>query len=230
MATIRFLVTNDVPATTTDHVLVFIKPARASSNYQYYAWRDLNPSQGATYPFDYAREISVDVQDPHTGSISAKKSITPGQRFSAVNPNGQSPYIDGVDINKIEPQQTAVLNNCSTPPTSIVLNWYNLNSAVVTMGALPPGSINAGKTTVFEMEPALYFLAADPAITGPDYGLYVFEDSTPYIPPPGTDVVQVRWYRDTPAGPDLFEFSPPSEKAEQGKPENEEKTQDDREA
>ncbi len=209
-ASVVFLVTNDVPTVTGDHVLVFIRPVPASANYRYYAWRDLNPSQGATFPFSYGAGLSAAVLDPATGSVSADKAIAPGQRFSAVNPNGQSPYIDGININKIEPQQAAILNSCSTPPTSIVLNWYNLGSLVVSMGTTPPGSINVGKTTLYEADPALYFLAADPALTGPDYGLYVFDAATPYVVPEGTTTVQVRWYRDTPAGPDLFEFSPPS--------------------
>ncbi len=207
---ITFYVTNDVPATTADHVLVFIKPVPTSDKYQYYAWRDLNPSPGSTASFKYATDVSVDVLDPATGSLSAQKDILKKQRFSAINPNGQSPYIDGVDINDIESGQRAILNSCTTPATSIVLNWYNMGKMVVSMGYTPPGSINVGKTTIYETEPALYFLAANPELIGPDYGLYVFADSTPYTAPAGTETVNVRWYRESPSGPDLFEFTPSS--------------------
>lgn len=207
---IVFSVTNDVPGATVDHVLVFIKPKKALNSYLYYAWQDLNPSQGATIVFEYRRKWSVAVEDPSTQALSAQVKINPGQRFSAINPSMQSPYIDGVDINSVEPEEAAVLNSCTTPPTSIVLYWYNMSKAVVCMGTEPPDSINVGKTTLFEADEALYFLSANPEAAGPDYGLYVFSDATPYIAPKGTEAVGVRWYRDTLAGRDQFEFTPPS--------------------
>lgn len=208
--TIKFLVKNDIPGTTKNHVLVFLKPVDAKSDYQYFAWRDLNPSQGSTAPFDFAIDISVDAIDPKTGTISAQKKINPGQRFSAVNPNGQSPFIDGADINKVTPAQVGVRNNCTTPDTNIALDWYNLGNKVVTVGMASPDIINVGKTVTFELQPTLYFMAADPTIIGPNFTLQDYSETTPYNLDVGSDVVHVRWYRDSISGQDKFEFTPSS--------------------
>ena len=208
--TIKFLVKNDLPGATTNHVLVFLKPVDAKSNYQYYAWRDLNPSQGSTQPFDFTIDISADVIDPNTGSISAQKKIDPGQCFPAINPNGQSPYIDNQNIGGVTAAQAGVRNNCSTPNTNIAVDWYNLGNKVVTVGLQAPDIINVGKTVTFELQPTLYFMAADPTIVGPNFTLQAYSDSTPYTLDVSVDTVNVRWYRDSISGQDKFEFQPPS--------------------
>ncbi len=209
--TIKFLVKNDLPGATTNHVLVFLKPVDAKSNYQYYAWQDLNPSQGSTQPFNFTIDIAADVIDPNTGSISSQQSISPGQCFPAVNPNGQSPYIDTTtNLGGITPAQAGVRNNCSTPNTNIAVDWYNLGNKVVTVGLQPPDIINVGKTVTFELQPTLYFMAADPTIVGPNFTLQAYSDATPYTLDVGVDTVNVRWYRDSISGQDKFDFSPKS--------------------
>ena len=39
--TTTFTVKNNLTVDTTNHVLVFLKPVKASPNFQYLAWRDL---------------------------------------------------------------------------------------------------------------------------------------------------------------------------------------------
>lgn len=209
--TIRFYVKNDLPTATTNHVLVFLKPVDAKADYQYAAWKDLNPSQGSTQPFDFAIDIAADVIDPQTGSISARKSINPGQCFPAVNPNGQSPYIDtSTSLGGVTASQAAIKNQCTTPVTNIGIDWYNLGSKVVTVGTAATDIINVGKTVTFELQPALYFMAADPTTTGPNYTLQTYSEATPYHLDVSTTEVYVRWYRDSGSSEDKFEFTPPS--------------------
>ncbi len=209
--TIKFLVKNDLPGATTNHVLVFLKPVDAQSNYQYYAWQDLNPSQGSTQPFNFSIDISGDVIDRNTGSISAQKTINPGQCFAAINPNGQSPYIDtSKDIGGVTSSQAGIKNQCTTPTTSIGVDWYNLGNKVVQVGMTGSDIINVGKTVTFELQPTLYFMAADPTIVGPNFTLQAYSASTPYTLDVSVDTVNVRWYRDSISGEDKFSFDPPS--------------------
>lgn len=206
---IRFEVTNNVPGITTNHVFVFLKPVDAKNDYQYYAWQDLNPADGSTAPFDFDIDISVAVADQR-GTRSRPEPIRPGQRFTALNTNGQSPKIQAVDIGGVTPDQAGLLNDCSTPNTNIAVNWYNKGISVVTAGLTPPDIINVGKTSTFELQPSLYFVAADPTIVGPNYTLQVYSNATEYKLSASSSVVKVSWYRDVISGQDKFKFDPPS--------------------
>jgi hypothetical protein len=218
--TTNFTIANSLPGQTQDHVLVFLKPINASSNFQYYAWQDLDPSQGSSQSFPYLIDLSVQVFDPETyaskqGAIAKPVSINPGQLFQAVNPNGQSPYIDTTtnlnqDGNQILSTQAGILNNCNQSGYACIgLNWFNGNQKVVTAGAGPANHLNFGKTITLEFEPTLYFMAAEPTIVGPNFTLQDYSRMTPYTFKAGTSAVTVTWSRTSVCGEDNFSFNPP---------------------
>ncbi|HWZ42764.1 MAG TPA: hypothetical protein VNW97_04775 [Candidatus Saccharimonadales bacterium] len=216
--TTTFTVFNNLPAETQDHVLVFLKPLRASPNFQYYAWQDLNPSQNSSQSFPYLIDLSVQVFDPTVyagkqGAIAAPVSINPGQLFPAVNPNGQSPFIDpssNLNTGQITPSQAAVINQCNSGSYSCIgLNWFNTGNLVVTAGQ-GTSHLNYGKTITLEFEPTLYFMAAEPTLIGPNFTLQDYSLMVPYTFKAGTTDVTVNWTRTEICGEDIFTFTPPS--------------------
>ncbi|CAB1275493.1 hypothetical protein [Candidatus Nitrosacidococcus tergens] len=206
MKTVKFNVKNNLPTQTTNHVLVFLKPVQPQSDYQYFAWQDLNPSQGYIIPFDFSIDISVAVGDIN-GGLGSPTSINPGQCFTAINPNGQTPKIDNIDINNVKPEQAGIVNGCNTPDTRIVLVWSNRGNRVITVGKGANDIINVGKIVTFELEPSLYFMAADPTITGPNFTLQDYSDTTEYKLNVGDSEVDVSWTRGTDSGKDEFIFT-----------------------
>lgn len=207
MKTVRFNVKNDLSTTTTNHVLVFLKPVDPQSDYQYHSWINLNPSVGYTKPFDFNIDLSVAVGDID-GGFGPQVPINPGECFQAQNPNGQSPFIDSSNnIGGVTEAQVGVKNDCTTPDIQIVLTWSNRGNKIVTVGAQPPDIINVGKTVTFELEPSLYFMAADPTVVGPDFTLQDYSQATEYKLNPSVDVVNVTWTRESSAGKDVFTFT-----------------------
>lgn len=212
MKNITFTVTNDLPEDmqTTNHVLVFLKPYRTSPNYQFYAWKDLNPASGNNQPFEFLIDISVEIFDPKTQEVTPRVAINPGQCFTAVNPNTQGPTLNLADVGGVTPSQVGIVNGCGVPDTAIGVTWYNAGSKVVTIGAAPNDIINVGKTITFELEPTLYFMAADPTIVGPNFTLQDYSNATAYKLDPSISNVHVLWTRSSAAGQDRFIFDPAS--------------------
>jgi hypothetical protein len=215
-----FTVVNDLPSQTQDHVLVFLKPMKASPNFQYFAWQDLNPSQNSSQSFNYVIDLSVQVFDPETypsktGAIAEPVSIDPGDLFAAVNPNGQSPFIDTTNLNKdgqqITNTQAGVINQCNKGTFSCIgLNWFNSGTLVVTAGAGLNNHLNFGKTITLEFEPTLYFMAAEPTLVGPNFTLQDYSQMIPYTLKAGITGVTVTWSRSEKCGLDTFAFNPPT--------------------
>ncbi len=220
MSTTKFTVVNNLPGQTQDHVLVFLKPINASSNFQYFAWQDLNPCLGASQSFDYLIDLSVEVFDPtiypdKSGAIAQPVKIEPGQLYPAVNTNGQSPWIDtstNLNSGNILSTQAAIVNQCTNGDcASIGLNWYNCDRKVVTIGAAANDILNVGKTISLEFEPTLYFMAAAPTLTGPNFTLQDYSNMTAYTLKAGTPTVTVTWGRTSKINSaDVFTFSPVS--------------------
>lgn len=220
MSKTTFTVTNNVPGQTQDHVLVFLKPINASSNFQFYAWQDLNPCLGASQSFDYLIDLSVEVFDPtayqdKSGAIAQPVKIEPGQLYAAVNTNGQSPWIDtstNLNSGNVLSTQAAIVNQCTNGDCArIGLSWYNCNHKVVTVGAAANDILNVGKTITLEFEPTLYFMAAAPTLTGPNFTLQDYSNMTPYTLKAGTPAVTVMWSRTSKINSaDVFTFNPAS--------------------
>jgi len=211
--TTTFDVRNELPGQTMDHVLVFLKPLRASPNFQYYAWRDLNPPMSGFQDFLFTIDLSVNVFNPDSGVTSTTESINPGELFSAINPNGQGPYLSTANINtgQITSSQAGVINLCDSPFIRIGLNWYNTGQLVVTAGSGVANVINNSKIVTLEFEPTLYFMAAEPTVIGPNFTLQDYSSMTPYTLKAGITNVTVHWTRPNGNnGEDVFVFEPPS--------------------
>ncbi|MDH4449550.1 MAG: hypothetical protein QE265_03025 [Rhodoferax sp.] len=196
---------------TTNHVLVFLKPIKASTNYQYFAWQDLNPAKDGSQQFIYEIDLGVQITDAASGNPPGPTSpiypINPGQLFAATNPNNQGPILTTTDINQgtIASSQVGVLNRCSTPTTSLTIAWTNKGQPVVVVGAAPNDIVNYGKTVTLEFEPTLYFMAADPTLVGTNFTLQDFSMMTPYQLTAGTSAVTIDWTRSSNGlGADLF--------------------------
>ena len=212
--TTTFSVTNNLTVPTTNHVLVFLKPVRALGNYQDLAWQDLNPPQAGSQPFDFIIDLGVQVTDAASGNppgpSSKIYSINPGDLFAVTNPNSQGPIVTPVNINQddVSPSQAGVVNNCNSPVTSLAISWTNGGTPIVNVGVAPNDIINQGKTVTLELEPTLYFMAADPTMFGPNFTLQDYSAMAPYKLVAGTTSVAVSWTRDLNGlGPDVFTFS-----------------------
>jgi hypothetical protein len=211
--TTTFVISNNVPVTTTNHVLVFLKPVKALSNYQYLAWQDLNPAQNGSQPFDFVIDLGVQVTDAASGNppgpSSKIYSINPGELYSATNPNSQGPILTSVNINQgnITSAQAGIVNNCNSPVTSLAVSWTNAGTPIVNVGVNSTDIINQGKTVTLEIEPNLYFMAADPTLQGPNFTLQDYSAMTCYPLVAGTTNVSVSWTRELNGkGPDVFTF------------------------
>lgn len=209
-----FTVKNDVSVTTTNHVLVFLKPVKASSNYQYLAWQDLNPPMNGSQPFNYEIDLGVQIADAASGNPPGPQSqiysINPGDLFAATNPNGQGPILTTTNINQgnVTSAQAGVVNNCNSPVTSLAIAWTNKGTPIVNVGIQSNDIINQGKTVTLELEPTLYFMAADPTMYGPNFTLQDYSAMTPYDLIAGTTSVVVNWTRgNNGLGADIFTFS-----------------------
>ncbi|MCJ0761733.1 hypothetical protein [Variovorax terrae] len=206
-----FTVNNKLSVNTTNHVLVFLKPIKASTNYQYFAWKDLNPAMNGSQQFNYEIDLGVQISDSASGNPPGPTSpiyaINPGQLFAATNPNSQGPILATTNINQgtIASSQAGVLNMCSTPTTSLSITWTNKGQPVVVVGAAPNDIVNYGKTVTLELEPTLYFMAADPTLVGTDFTLQDYSAMTPYQLTAGTTSVTIDWTRSNNGlGADVF--------------------------
>lgn len=212
--TTTFTVKNNLTVDTTNHVLVFLKPVKASPNFQYLAWRDLNPAPSGSQPFDYVIDLGVQVCDAGSGQppgpSSMIYSINPGDLFVATNPNGQGPILSTVNVNQgqITSAQAAVSNECNSPITRLAISWTNGGTPIVNVGLAANDIINQGKTVTMEIEPTLYFMAADPTLNGPNYTLQDYSLMTPYQLTAGQTAVTVTWTRgNNGLGEDIFSFA-----------------------
>lgn len=211
--TTTFTVNNKVTETTTNHVLVFLKPVRASLNYQYLAWQDLNPPMNGSQPFNYEIDLGVQIADAQSGNPPGPQSqiypINPSELFAATNPNDQGPILTTTNINQgdIASSQAGVINNCNSPTTSLAISWTNKGIPVVNVGVAKNDIINQGKTVTLELEPTLYFMAADPTLIGTNFTLQDFSAMTPFQLIAGTTSVNVDWTRNGRAGADVFQFT-----------------------
>jgi hypothetical protein len=196
-----FTVNNKLSVNTTNHVLVFLKPIKASLNYQYLAWKDLNPAMNGSQKFDYEIDLGVQISDSASGNppgpASQVYSINPGQLFAATNPNSQGPILTTNNINQgsIADSQAGVLNQCSSPITSLSIAWTNKKQPIVVIGATANDIVNYGKTVTLELEPTLYFMAADPTLVGTNFTLQDYSAMTPYQLTAGTTSVTIDWTR-----------------------------------
>lgn len=207
----KFTVNNKLSINTTNHVLVFLKPVKASKNFQYFAWKDLNPAMNGSQTFDYEIDLSVQICDAtggvQPGPTSPSYSINPGDLFAATNPLGQGPILNTTNINQgnIESSQAAVINQCNSPVIGLSIAWSNKGQLVVVTGSGTDDIINLGKTVTLELEPTLYFMAADPTVTGVNYTLQDYSAMTPYQLVAGTTNVTVDWTRgNNGLGADVF--------------------------
>lgn len=206
-----FTVNNKLSVNTTNHVLVFLKPIKASTNYQYLAWQDLNPAMNGSQKFDYEIDLGVQISDSASGNppgpTSPIYSINPGQLFAATNPNSQGPILTTNNINQgsIADSQAGVLNQCASPITSLSIAWTNKGQAIVVVGATANDIVNYGKTVTLELEPTLYFMAADPTLVGTNFTLQDYSVMTPYQLVAGTTSVTIDWTRSNNGlGADVF--------------------------
>lgn len=211
--TTLFTVENNLCVDTTNHVLVFLKPVKASPNYQYMAWQDLNPPRGGTQSFSYVINLGVQVSDAGSGNppgpSSEIYSINPGQLFLATNPNRQGPLLTPINVNQgqITSAQAGVMNNCDSPVTRLAISWTNAGTPIVNVGLAANDIINQGKTVTMEIEPTLYFMAADPTLFGPNYTLQDFSQMTACNLTAGQTSVNVSWTRGSNGlGTDSFAF------------------------
>jgi hypothetical protein len=215
--TTTFTVKNSLSVDTTNHVLVFLKPVKASKDFQYVAWQDLNPVRNGTQAFDYVIDLGVQVGDADSGNppgpLSPIYPINPGELFSVTNPNNQGPYIQSsvnVNAGEITSAQAGIRNDCVSPITGLSLSWTNAGQAVVNVGVATNDIINQGKIVTLELEPTLYFMAADPTMYGPNFTLQDFSMMTPYTLTAGQTAVNVEWTRgNNGLGKDVFNFSTP---------------------
>jgi hypothetical protein len=212
--TTTFTVTNNLTVDTTNHVLVFLKPVKASPNYQYMAWQDLNPPRAGNQRFDYVINLGVQVSDAGSGNPPGPNSeiyaINPGELFVCANPNGQGPILTPVNVNQgqITSAQAGVINNCASPVTRLAISWTNAGTPIVNVGLAANDIINQGKTVTMEIEPTLYFMAADPTLYGPNYTLQDYSQMTPYDLTAGQTTVNVSWTRgNNGLGRDVFSFN-----------------------
>ena len=207
-----FTVQNNVPVTTTNHVLVFLKPAKASPNFQYLPWQDLNPAMGGKQQFKYVIDLGVQVADAASGNPPGPSSqifpINPGQVLQATNPNDQGPTLSAdVDQGLVTPAQAGVLNNCQSPVTSLAISWTNCGTPVVNVGVSSNDIINQGKMVTLELEPTVYFMAADATMVGTNFTLQDYSQMTPFTLIAGTTAVDVSWSRSNNGlGADQFTF------------------------
>jgi len=212
--TTTFTVNNKVDETTTNHVFVFLKPVKASINYQYLAWQDLNPPMNGSQPFDYEIDLGVQIGDAYSGNPPGPQSpiykINPSELFAATNPNDQGPILTITDINQgdIASSQAGVINNCCSPTTSLAISWTNKGIPLVNVGVTKNDIINRGKTVTLELEPTIYFMAADPTLVGTNFTLQDFSAMSAFNLNAGTTSVSVDWTRNGAAGADVFEFTP----------------------
>ncbi|WP_370979125.1 hypothetical protein [Agaribacterium sp. ZY112] len=211
--TTTFTVKNNLSIPTTNHVLVFLKPVKASSNFQYIAWQDLNPAIGGSQDFDYVIDLGVQVGDASSGNPPGPQSpvysINPGELFSATNPNGQGPILSTKNVNQgnLTSAQAGVINNCNSPVTSLSMTWTNKGLPVVNVGVNSNDVINQGKTVSLELEPKIYFMAADPTLVGKNFTLQDFSSMTEFDLVAGTTGVSVEWTRgNNGLGIDEFSF------------------------
>jgi len=211
--TTTFTVNNKVSVENTNHILVFLKPVKASENYQYLAWQDLNPPMNGSQPFSYVIDLGVQIADSNSGNPpgpqSPKYMINPGELFSATNPNGQGPVLSTTNINQgnIASSQAGVINNCNSPVTSLAISWTNKGIPIVNVGVASNDIINQGKIVTLELEPTLYFMAADPTLIGSNFTLQDFSAMTPFKLIAGTTSVEVDWTRTGGVGMDEFKFT-----------------------
>ena len=212
--TTTFTVKNNLTVDTTNHVLVFLKPVKASPNFQYLAWRDLNPAPSGSQPFDYVIDLGVQVCDAGSGQppgpSSKIYSINPGELFVSTNPNGQGPILSTANVNQgqITSAQAGVINECNSPITRLAISWTNGGTPIVNVGLTANDIINQGKTVTMEIEPTLYFMAADPTLNGPNYTLQDYSSMTPYQLTAGQTAVTVTWTRgNNGLGEDIFTFA-----------------------
>jgi hypothetical protein len=211
--TTTFTVNNNLTVATTNHVLVFLKPVKASPNFQFLAWKDLNPAPKGNQQFEFVIDLGVQVSDAASGTPPGPNSqiysINPGDLFAATNPNGQGPILTTTNINQgnLTSSQAGVVNNCNSPVTSLAISWTNKGTPIVNVGANSNDIINQGKTVSMEIEPNLYFMAADPTLQGPNFTLQDFSSMTPYSLVAGTTSVDVSWTRaNNGLGEDIFTF------------------------
>lgn len=211
--TTTFTVNNSVTQSTTNHVLVFLKPLQASLNYQYLAWQDLNPPMNGSQSFDYEIDLGVQIADAASGNPPGPQSqiysMNPSELFAATNPNGQGPILTTTNINQnnIASSQVGVINNCNSPTTSLSISWTNKGIPVVNVGTAKNDIINQRKTVTLELEPTLYFMAADPTLVGANFTLQDYSAMTPFPLVAGTKSVTVDWTRNGIAAADIFTFS-----------------------
>ncbi len=206
-----FTVNNKLSVNTSNHVLVFLKPVKASTNYQYYAWQDLNPAKNGNQQFTYEIDLGVQISDAASGNPPGPNSpiypINPGQLFAATNPNSQGPILSTININQgdIASSQAGVLNACTSPITSLSVAWSNKGQSIVVVGVTANDIVNNGKTITLELEPTLYFMAADPTLVGTNFTLQDFSAMTPYKLIAGTPSVTIDWTRgNNGLGADVF--------------------------
>jgi hypothetical protein len=78
---------------------------------------------------------------------------------------------------------------------------------IVNVGIEATDIVNQGKTVTLELEPKLYFMAADPTVQGPNFTLQDYSAMTVYPLVAGTTNVAVSWTRELNGkGPDVFTF------------------------
>ena len=205
MATIHFNVENALTEVVNENVLVFLMPVAASPNFQFAAWQSLNISPGGSEPFDYNVSIQVQAMRQDNMSTTPKVNIHPGELYDVVMSNlgGISLQKDIPNAGSLTPDQCGVMNN-----TSVLIKtlWYVNGNPCVAMPEL-----NQNSTSIFELEPSIYFRAATPTQQGFNYTLQQVSAETPYVIPATATTVQVTWSRDSAGGADEFSFDPPSE-------------------
>ncbi|MDO9191006.1 MAG: hypothetical protein Q7U24_14140, partial [Sulfurimicrobium sp.] len=113
----------------------------------------------------------------------------------AIRHSGLSPHLQecsrGMAAAHLTSSQSGVYNQ-TIPPIPINCRWLVSGSPVATMP-----DVDWGMTCSFEYEPALYFMITSPLVSGENFTVQAFTDTTSYTPSPDISALDVRitWER-----------------------------------